>query len=157
MLSLYFKRCFLANLVADLYWAGIPPKGRWKTNPALRQKAAQRKRHPKRVDFSDLVGKWTPDPAFDEIIASSARYIGISGSEGRPRYQPSHRPFQGDRDLAELLGTWEEVWIPLIVLAEIKAGFYGGSQQHHNESLLQTLLAKPTVRILLPGRETAEH
>jgi len=25
----------------------------------------------KREDFSDLVGKWTPDPAFDEILASS--------------------------------------------------------------------------------------
>lgn len=23
----------------------------------------------KRADFSDLVGKWTPDPKFDEIIA----------------------------------------------------------------------------------------
>ncbi len=23
-----------------------------------------------RADFSDLVGKWTPDPAFDEIVAA---------------------------------------------------------------------------------------
>ncbi|MGJ5820849.1 hypothetical protein [Paludibaculum fermentans] len=23
-----------------------------------------------RADFSDLVGKWTPDPAFDEILAA---------------------------------------------------------------------------------------
>ena len=52
----------------------------------LRRKAAQRAqslnqvildelaaatggRKPK-ADFSDLVGRWTPDPAFDEIIAS---------------------------------------------------------------------------------------
>jgi hypothetical protein len=28
---------------------------------------------PKRADFSDLVGKWTPDAAFDEIIASQRR------------------------------------------------------------------------------------
>jgi hypothetical protein len=26
--------------------------------------------HARRADFSDLVGRWTPDPAFDEIIAS---------------------------------------------------------------------------------------
>jgi len=26
--------------------------------------------HPMRADFSDLVGKWTPDAAFDEIVAS---------------------------------------------------------------------------------------
>ncbi|HYL76580.1 MAG TPA: type II toxin-antitoxin system VapC family toxin [Bryobacteraceae bacterium] len=65
--------------------------------------------------------------------------------------------FQGDAKLAELLGTCEEVWIPLIVLAEIKAGFLGGTQQHRNESLLRHFLAKPTVDVLMPGRETAEH
>ncbi len=53
---------------------------------ALRRKAAQRKRslnqiildelteatigRKARADFSDLVGQWTPDPAFDEILAS---------------------------------------------------------------------------------------
>jgi tRNA(fMet)-specific endonuclease VapC len=65
--------------------------------------------------------------------------------------------FQGDAELAERLGECDEVWVPLIVLAEIKAGFYGGSQQHRNELLLQNLLTKPTVGILLPERETAEH
>ena len=65
--------------------------------------------------------------------------------------------FQGDRELAEWLGTCEEVWIPLVVLGEIKAGFHGGTQQRRNEVLLQRLLAKPTVGVLLPGRETAEH
>ena len=65
--------------------------------------------------------------------------------------------FQGDAELASRLGECDEVWVPLIVLAEIKAGFYGGSQQHRNELLLQNLLAKPTVGILLPERETAEH
>jgi tRNA(fMet)-specific endonuclease VapC len=65
--------------------------------------------------------------------------------------------FQGDADLADRLGECDEVWIPLMVLAEIKAGFYGGSQQHRNEILLQSFLVKPTVGILLPARETAEQ
>jgi len=65
--------------------------------------------------------------------------------------------FQGDAELANRLGECDEVWIPLIVLAEILAGFYGGSQQHRNEILLRSFLAKSTVDILLPGRETAEH
>jgi tRNA(fMet)-specific endonuclease VapC len=65
--------------------------------------------------------------------------------------------FQGDAALADRLGTCDEVWIPLVVLAEIKAGFYGGAQQHKNEALLQALLAKPTVGVLLPDRETAEY
>ena len=65
--------------------------------------------------------------------------------------------FQGDAELADRLGECDEVWLPLVVLAEIKAGFYGGSQQHRNESLLQSFLAKSTVGILLPARGTAEH
>ncbi len=65
--------------------------------------------------------------------------------------------FQGDAELADRLGECDEVWIPLVVLAEIKAGFYGGSQQHRNEILLQSFLAKPTVGILTPARGTAEH
>ena len=56
---------------------------------ALRQKASQRKQslnqvildelavavigRKQKADFSDLVGKWTPDPAFDEILAAGRR------------------------------------------------------------------------------------
>jgi tRNA(fMet)-specific endonuclease VapC len=65
--------------------------------------------------------------------------------------------FQGDAELADRLGECDEVWLPLVVLAEIKAGFYGGTQQHRNQVLLQSFLAMPTVGVLLPQRETAEH
>jgi len=65
--------------------------------------------------------------------------------------------FRGDSLLADRLGTCDEVWIPLIVLGEIKAGLYGGNQQHRNQLLLQRLLAKPTVEILIPDQETAEY
>lgn len=65
--------------------------------------------------------------------------------------------FQGDAALAGLLEACDEVWIPLVVLAEIKAGFYGGTQQHRNEALLQRFLAKGTTGVLTPSRETAEH
>jgi hypothetical protein len=56
---------------------------------ALRQKAARHKKSlnqvvvdelthatvgaTKRADFSHLVGKWTPDPAFDDVIAAQRR------------------------------------------------------------------------------------
>ena len=65
--------------------------------------------------------------------------------------------FQGDTELADRLGNCDEVWIPLVVLAEIKAGFYGGNRQYRNEILLREFLAKPTVDVLFPGRETAEQ
>jgi hypothetical protein len=61
---------------------GVPPE----VDRALRKKAAQLKQslnqvvvdeltratigRPRKTDFSDLVGRWTPDPAFDEVIAS---------------------------------------------------------------------------------------
>jgi predicted nucleic acid-binding protein len=64
---------------------------------------------------------------------------------------------RGDARLAQRLGTCDEVWVPLMVLGEIKAGFHGGTQRHRNEALLQRFLAKATVSVLLPGRETAEH
>lgn len=65
--------------------------------------------------------------------------------------------FQGDQELADRLGECDEVWIPLMVLGEIQAGFYGGSQQHKNEILLRSFLVQSTVGILLPARDTAEH
>jgi tRNA(fMet)-specific endonuclease VapC len=65
--------------------------------------------------------------------------------------------FQGDAALADRLGSCDEVWLPLPVLGEIKAGFLGGSQQRRNEILLREFLAKPTVGVLLPDRETAEQ
>jgi len=65
--------------------------------------------------------------------------------------------FKGDGELAERLGTSEEVWIPFVVLGEIKAGFLGGTQQRKNELLLNRLLAKETVGVLVPGSETAEQ
>lgn len=65
--------------------------------------------------------------------------------------------FRGDVELAELLEICEEVWVPLVVLGELKAGFHGGTQQRRNEALLNSLLAKPTVGVLLPSQETAEQ
>jgi predicted nucleic acid-binding protein len=65
--------------------------------------------------------------------------------------------FKGDGELAERLGTSEEVWIPFVVLGEIKAGFLGGAQQRSNELLLNRLLGKETVGVLVPGPETAEQ
>jgi hypothetical protein len=61
---------------------GVPPE----VDRVLRQKAAKRKQslnqvivdeltvatvgHKRRADFTSLVGRWTPDPAFDEIMAA---------------------------------------------------------------------------------------
>jgi hypothetical protein len=67
---------------------GIPAE----VDRALRVKAAQQKQslnqivvdeltrafigRPVRADFSDLVGKWVPDPGFDEVVASQRQIDG---------------------------------------------------------------------------------
>jgi len=65
--------------------------------------------------------------------------------------------FQGDRELADRLAECDQVWLPLMVLGEIQAGFLGGTQQHRNELLLRSFLIQPTVGILAPARDTADH
>ena len=41
--------------------------------------------------------------------------------------------FQGDAELASFLGSCDEVWIPYVVLGEMKTGFYGGNRQAHTD------------------------
>ena len=65
--------------------------------------------------------------------------------------------FQGDANLAAFLGGCDEVWIPFVVLAEMKAGFLGGTRQIQNAALLSNLLSRETVAILYAGRETTEQ
>lgn len=65
--------------------------------------------------------------------------------------------FRGDTDLAAFLESCDEVWLPLIALGEIKAGFYGSTRRTQNERLLQEFLSKENAGVLYPGRETAEH
>lgn len=64
--------------------------------------------------------------------------------------------FRGDRELAKTLERCDEVAVPLIVLGELKAGFLGGTKAARNEALLGAFLARETVSVLSPGRETAE-
>ena len=65
--------------------------------------------------------------------------------------------FRGDKELSARLEICDDVFIPLIVLAEIKAGFLGGNRSHQNEIVLGKFLAKPTAKVLVPTRETADH
>lgn len=64
--------------------------------------------------------------------------------------------FQGDATLARQLGSCDEVWLPLTVLAELRAGFLGGNRAARNEALVQSFLIRPTVRVLLPNLDTAD-
>lgn len=63
----------------------------------------------------------------------------------------------GDLHLGAWLEHCEVVYVPLIALAEIKAGFLAGSLQQNNEAQLNRMLAQPTSELLTPDRETAEQ
>ena len=58
------------------------------------------------------------------------------------------------RDAVE---TAERVWIPLPVLAELRAGFRLGAAGKRNEAGLREFLAAPRVGILFPDEATTDH
>lgn len=51
----------------------------------------------------------------------------------------------------------DRILMPLIVLAELRAGFLGGSRALENEANLVRFLNTPRVDVLLPDEETTHH
>lgn len=51
----------------------------------------------------------------------------------------------------------QEIALPLIVLAELRAGFFGGSRPQTNEQNLIRFLGSPRVRVLYPDDATTHH
>ena len=64
---------------------------------------------------------------------------------------------RGDADVFDILESAEEIVIPLIVLAELRAGFVVGSQGARNEGALRRFLLKPGVSLLAPDEQTTHH
>ncbi|MAT72173.1 MAG: VapC toxin family PIN domain ribonuclease [Planctomycetaceae bacterium] len=62
-----------------------------------------------------------------------------------------------DREVIERLQVATEVWLPLVVLGEIRAGFALGSRRSKNERRLAEFLQFQGVGVLLPDEETARH
>ena len=65
--------------------------------------------------------------------------------------------FRGDQELQDFLELCLEIWVPLIVIGEIEAGFQDGGQLHRNRRLLQTVLSKATFGVLTPDTVTAHY
>jgi len=64
--------------------------------------------------------------------------------------------FRGEAEIVETLERAAEVWIPFVTLAEIKAGFLGGSRPGENEGLLYAFLRLPGVGVLFADSETTD-
>lgn len=62
----------------------------------------------------------------------------------------------GDMRMLDVLAGADSVYLSVIVLGELHAGFRGGGRREENERILREFLAKPTVSSLLLTLETAE-
>ena len=62
----------------------------------------------------------------------------------------------GDEQSLAALAETEIVYMSVIVLGELYAGFRGGNRQKENEEILMRFLQKPTVHVLDATSETAE-
>lgn len=64
---------------------------------------------------------------------------------------------RGIGEVVAAVETAEEVWLPFVVLGELRAGFAVGNQGPRNESVLRRFLLKPGVEVLYPDEQTTHH
>ncbi|NKB69806.1 MAG: PIN domain-containing protein [Candidatus Latescibacteria bacterium] len=57
----------------------------------------------------------------------------------------------------ERLQTAEHIFLPFVVLAELRAGFLCGTQARQNESVLNRFLNRPRVSVLYPSEATTHQ
>lgn len=58
---------------------------------------------------------------------------------------------------AEFLRRAEEIHLPFVALAELRAGFAAGTLGRKNEAKLTEFLGSPRVRVLLADEQTTHH
>jgi len=64
---------------------------------------------------------------------------------------------RGIASVVEAVERADEVWLPFIVVAELRAGFAVGSQGPRNEAVLRRFLLKPGVAVLYADEQTTHH
>jgi len=63
---------------------------------------------------------------------------------------------RGDKVVLDLLGDAEVVFVSVIMLGELYAGFRGGQRERANRDALRLFVERPTVKLLFATDETAE-
>ncbi len=64
---------------------------------------------------------------------------------------------RGAASVVETIERADEVWLPFIVLGELRAGFAAGTQAADNEAALRRFLMKPGVGLLYADEQTTHH
>jgi tRNA(fMet)-specific endonuclease VapC len=64
---------------------------------------------------------------------------------------------RGEESVIETVEQAEEVWLPFIVIGELRAGFAVGTHGPRNEAVLRRFLLKRGVGILYTDEQTTHH
>jgi len=64
---------------------------------------------------------------------------------------------RGDARAVEIVEAADAIWLPFVVVGELRAGFAAGSQGPRNEAVLRRFLLKPGVGILYADEQTTYH
>lgn len=64
---------------------------------------------------------------------------------------------RGISSVVETIERADEVWLPFVVLGELRAGFAVGSQGARNEAVLRRFFLKPGVAVLYADEQTTHH
>jgi tRNA(fMet)-specific endonuclease VapC len=64
---------------------------------------------------------------------------------------------RGNTPAVDTIEAAGEVWVPFVVLGELRAGFAVGSQGPRNEAILRRFLIKPGVDVLYADEQTTHH
>jgi tRNA(fMet)-specific endonuclease VapC len=64
---------------------------------------------------------------------------------------------RGDRTVVDVIEHADEVWLPFIIVGELRAGFAAGTQGPRNEAVLRRFLLKPGVDVLYADEQTTHH
>jgi tRNA(fMet)-specific endonuclease VapC len=63
----------------------------------------------------------------------------------------------GDARVADVIENADVVYLPFVVVGELRAGFVAGNRQVENERLLRRFLLKEEIEILFADEQTTHH
>ncbi len=64
---------------------------------------------------------------------------------------------RGDAARVTVIRAARRIYLPLIVLGELRAGFAAGTRQTSNAANLQRFLGSPRVAVIAPDEQTTHH
>jgi len=63
----------------------------------------------------------------------------------------------GKPDAVAVFRSAPKIYVPLVVVAELRAGFAVGSRGAENQRVFERFIHRPRVQVLMPAMETTRH